>query len=231
MKIISATVMLAIFSLLSSVCFAEEDFQIWNHYSASGPLNGGDSPYSLRIDVQQRFQDSGDRLSLLVFGGQVGYKLNSRWSLSGGYMWVPIFGPARNRVRQDEHRLLQQFNYSTPLPYNLIFSMRARIEERFLEAGDDVSLRFRELLRLTGPLSDGAKSPYWILWNEVHYNLNSIEPGPQQGFNQNRAFGGFGVQPVKSVKIELGYVNHYNHRAGATDRINHALQVSADYLW
>jgi len=230
-KTVSAFIIIAILSLFSSIGYAEEDFQIWNHYSASGPLGERNSPYSLRFDVQQRFQDSGDRLSLLVFGGQIGYKLNARWSLSGGYMWVPIFGPARNRVRQDEHRLLQQINYASPLPHNFMFSMRARIEERFLEAGDDVSLRFRELLRLTAPLSEKANSPYWILWNEVHYNLNSTEPGPQQGFNQNRAFAGLGIQPVKSVKVELGYVNHYNHRPGNTDRINHVVQLSADYLW
>lgn len=231
MKIISAIVVFSAFLLLPCFVYADEDFQFWNHYSASGPLGGKDSPYSLRIDAQQRFQDSVDRMGLLVIGAQLGYRFNSSWSVSGGYMWVPIFGPARNRVRQDEHRLLQQLNYFKILPGNYTFGTRSRIEERFLEAGNDISLRFRELLRFTVPLTQKSVAPYLVTSNELLYNLTSTEPGPQEGFNQNRAFLGLGAQPVKWLRVEAGYLNQYNHRPGTTDRIVHALQLTADYLW
>ncbi|MGR9053359.1 MAG: DUF2490 domain-containing protein, partial [Gammaproteobacteria bacterium] len=60
---------------------------------------------------------------------------------------------------------------------------------------------------------------------EAFINANTVDWGPVGGFDQNRAFAGFGWQPDRRspVSLELGYLNQYIHRQGRDDIMNHML--------
>jgi hypothetical protein len=79
----------------------------------------------------------------------VGYKLSDQTSIWLGYAWVRTQPQGKDHT--DEHRIWQQLSWNKPYSWGNV-STRTRLEQRFLNTGDDTGWRFRQFLKLTTTL-------------------------------------------------------------------------------
>ena len=157
----------------------------------------------------------------------LGYAFAEDQAVWAGYGWIrtsPVVG-----ADFDEHRIWQQWT-ATPSCGDWKFLHRSRFEQRWVETGDDVGLRWRQLARGQLVLS---QCPQWslVLWDEVFLNLNDTDWGARDGLDQNRAFIGLGYKrcPDSPVRTEVGYLNQFINRQGGIDGMNHILSINCFY--
>ncbi|MBY0370431.1 DUF2490 domain-containing protein [bacterium] len=178
---------------------AQADFQTWLgvFYTA-----GFGKRWLAYGEVQNRFYQDGLTERRLLLRGAVGMRVGKSHSFYLGYAWTPLFSPAF----QDEHRLWQGSlaHYIWP-DWQLAF--RFRMEERFMP-GTDVSLRWRELVRVSW-----HPTQTWgvVFWDEFFFNLATNAVATKRGFEQNRLFVGAVFPLAESLSIEGGYMNLYEY--------------------
>lgn len=153
----------------------------------------------------------------------MGYKLSDQLSVWLGYAWVRT--QAEGKDHTDEHRIWQQLSWNKGYSWGKI-ATRTRLEQRFLNIGDDTGWRFRQFLKYTHPLF--TERVYLSLWDEVFVNFNNTDWGANSGFGQNRMFAGFGVfiDPQKHYRFELGYLNQFASLQNRDDLMNHLISGS-----
>lgn len=208
--------------------FADDlsDFQTWGNVTATGSLGAlhpdlGKIKYW--IEGQGRFGDNTSRFSQGLIRPGIGYQLTETTSIWAGYAWAPTSQPFA-RKDFDEHRVWQQVLWRDRFSFGTVTS-RTRMEERMAPAlGNDVGLRFRQLFKLSVPLSF-APGFSLIAQDEVFVALNSNDWVARRGIDNNRAFFGVGYSFNKNVSTELGYMNHYIVRRGA-NLMDHILAVN-----
>lgn len=164
--------------------------------------------FKLFVEAQPRI--GGDGLRQLLLRPAVGYQFLPYWALYQGYGWTPSFNPYN-----DENRVYQESLFDNALG-GLRMVNRTRLEERFIEGVEGVSLRLRHMLRLMYPL-DGKRNWFATFYDEAFVTLNDAGNGPQSGFDQNRAYIGMRRQLSKAVALELGYVYQYVNKPGDDD--------------
>ena len=175
------------------------------------------------FDGHARFFDDYDGFGQSLIRPGVGYQVTDQATLWAGYAWIHT-SPATAPF--DEHRVWQQLTWSTKLETATIGS-RSRLEQRFLETGSDTGWRFRQLVSLRRPL-ECAPNMTFVAWDEVFLNFNDTNWGAQAGFDQNRAFIGFGWKPSDNAdwRVEIGYLNQYIERSSQDDVCNHLLSMN-----
>lgn len=182
------------------------------------------SPLRWWFDTHYRMTDDANGFNQSVIRPGLGYALNQDHVLWSGYAWVRTEPVGLGEVF-DEHRFWQQWTFA-PSFNRWSFIHRSRLEERWLEAGDDVGLRWRQFARAQYNLTD---TPQWslIAWDEVFFHLNDTDWGTRAGFDQNRAFLGVGFKrsPEDRVRFEIGYLNQFLYRRGGTDLMNHLVSL------
>jgi len=164
--------------------------------------------FKLFLEAQPRV--GGDGLRQVVLRSAVGYQFLPYWALYQGYGWTPNFNPYN-----DENRSYQESLFDNAFG-DLRMINRTRLEERFIEGVEGVSLRLRHMLRLVYPL-DEKRHWFAAVYDEPFVTLNDATNGPQSGFNQNRAYIGVRRQLSKAVAIELGYLHQYVDRPADDD--------------
>lgn len=176
------------------------------------------------FDGHLRFFDDNDGFAQSIVRPGIGYALTDNTAVWAGYGWIetsPISGETFT-----EHRIWQQATWSDDCG-DFSFALRSRLEQRFLEPGDDTGLRFRQLVRAQHNL---PQSPRFTLvaWDEAFFHLNDTDWGAQTGFDQNRLFAGFGVKhkPDSPWRTEIGYLNQFIDNPGGSDRQHHILSVN-----
>ncbi len=216
-------------SSLRAPAQTREDAGLWFAAFGNGKFEsrGEDSPLRWWLDAHYRLLDDAGGFNQSIIRPGLGYALGNNHVLWSGYAWVrtsPISG-----ADFDEHRMWQQSTYA-PSVGDWSFLHRSRFEQRWVEIGDDVGLRWREFFRAQWVF---RKSPQLSLvaWDEVFFNLNDTDWGAKAGFDQNRAFLGFGFKPSEDARarIEIGYLNQFIYRRGATDGMNHILSINLFY--
>ncbi len=175
------------------------------------------------LDIQPRFTvddvPGGDNGSIdtILIRGALGYQLNPHIGIYQGYAIIPTYDP--DKV---EHRSFQELLAKQSLTGTHELMHRIRLEQRFIEGVDDVSLRFRYFARFTYPLNGIHDNLSLAINEEVFIHLNDTDGGPQSGFNQNRLFIGLNYKVSKSFAFETGYQNQYvAGQGGADDVVNH----------
>jgi hypothetical protein len=104
-----------------------------------------------------------------------------------------------------EYRPTFQYSYL----YNSLFSLRNRLEARFLEDQSESSLRYRLLFRLQKSLTHSFE---FISWNEPFINFTREDWSGKRFFERNRFFLGSKLIFDK-MSIESGYLNQYVPRS------------------
>ena len=217
---------LAIFPGMNALADNVDDFGVWGAVQGQGSFTHSDSEVSKWqwwMEGQARWFDNASGLGQSIIRPGVGYKLSDQVSIWLGYAWVRT-SPSEKK-HTDEHRVWQQLSWSNAYSWGSL-STRTRLEQRFLNNGDDTGWRFRQFLKYTHPLV--TERVYLSLWDEVFVNFNNTDWGASSGFGQNRMFAGFGVfiDSKKHYRFELGYLNQFVSLHDQNDLMNHLISGS-----
>lgn len=203
-----------------------DDTGLWFAALGNGKFDslGEDAKLRWWFDAHYRLRDDSGGFNQSIIRPGLGFAFADQQALWAGYGWIrtsPITGDDF-----DEHRFWQQWT-AAPSHEDWRFLHRSRFEQRWIETGDDVGLRWRQLARAQKILSD---CPQWsaIVWDEAFFHLNDTDWGADAGFDQNRAFIGVGYKKCKNARVrtEIGYLNQFINRQGGLDGMNHILSVN-----
>lgn len=224
------TAVLSLFAASEGRSQTLDDTGLWFAAFGNGKFESLDEDSDLRwwFDTHYRLRDDTNGFNQSIVRPGLGYAIAEEQALWAGYAWIrtsPIAGDDF-----DEHRFWQQWT-ATPSSGPWRFLHRSRFEQRWVETGNDVGLRWRQLARAQKILSD---CPQWSLvtWDEIFFHLNDTDWGATTGLDQNRAFIGLGYQRSSQHhgRIEAGYLNQFiNRREGGVDSMNHILSLNYFY--
>lgn len=230
-KYFTKKITIGIFTLLwlslsgSAVAKTTEDFQTWGNITATGSLDilsPSLKSFKYWLEGQGRFGNDTSQFSQGMLRAGLGYKLNEQTSVWLGYAWVPTEEPF-TKTPFDEHRIWQQVLWSDKFSFGTLTS-RSRLEQRFIPTGSEVGWRFRQMFKVSVPMPF-APDFSLVASDEYFANINKTNYGADDGFDQNRAFGGIGYNFNKNIKTEVGYMNQYIRKTGP-DRMDHILSLN-----
>jgi hypothetical protein len=198
-------------------------FMSMNHGSfeaVDAPLK----PLQWWFDGQVRYMNGGRDFHQSIVRPGLGFAFAERAAGWLGYAWI-VTAP-EDGSRFDEHRIWEQITWSTPIQATELLS-RTRLEQRFVETGDDVGWRFRQFLKASYPLSFEPRLTL-AAYDEVFFNLNDTDWGAEAGFDRNRLFVGLGwtFDERKHARVELGYLNQFIYRRSASDEVQHIFSLN-----
>lgn len=203
-----------------------DDTGLWLALFASGKLNSHDeeSPWRWWYDGHLRWFDDSDGFGQSIVRPGIGYKVAENTTLWAGYAWIHTEPATPSPF--DEHRTWQQLTWGHKFDPTTL-DLRSRLEQRFMESDGDVGWRFRQLAALRRPLAEDSSFTL-VAWDEMFFHLNDTDWGSKSGFDQNRAFLGFGWKPraEASWRVEIGYLNQFIDRASGVDTSNHLLSMN-----
>ncbi|MFN4183401.1 MAG: DUF2490 domain-containing protein [Hyphomonas sp.] len=193
-------------------------------------LGAGAKPFqnkaiSLAFDADLRYQPDGD-LDTIELRPGIGYRLNDRFKISGGYLWASAQRDGPDRI---EHRLWQQVSYDFGEAYGLEFDARTRLEERRREGWTDTGVRLRQEFGVTRPLEG---TPFELsLSTDLYFELNKTDWGQVGGFTEARTEAKIEWDASDTVSLEFGYLNQFENERGGPDQTNHhiVIGVSKDF--
>lgn len=203
-----------------------DDFATWGAIQGQGSFasdNPRVSQWQWWLEGQMRFFNDAERLGQTLVRPGVGYKVLDNLSVWLGYAWINT--RPRDGAKTNENRIWQQLSWNKAYAWGNL-STRTRLEQRFLNNGDDTGWRFRQFVKYTHPLF--SERLYASVWDEVFVNINSTDWGADNGFAQNRAFIGIGlyVDEQRHFWFELGYLNQYINIPERIDRMNHIISTN-----
>ncbi len=199
----------------------------WSAIFAQGSIfadDEGENRLKWWFDGHFRLLDDAGGFNQSIVRPGLGWSLTERTTAWVGYGWIHTSPISFDEF--DEHRIWQQLTWSESYePFKL--ALRSRLEQRFVETGDDTGWRFRQLIRLQHNLPAFPRLML-VSWDELFLNINDVDFGAESGFDQNRVFVGVGWKrrPENSWRIEIGYLNQVIYNPGGADRINHILSVN-----
>ena len=191
----------------------ESNLGNWFMYLGNKKIN---SNWNIHNEVQYRnYNAIGDMEQLLLRTG-IGYNLspnNNNILLGYGFIRSENYINPNEKLGNSEHRIFQQF--ITKQSFNRVsFQHRYRFEQRFLESG--FKMRMRYFLSLNVALTNNELVPktlYISAYNEIFVNDRG------NLFDRNRIYGGLGYKLNNNVKFEIGYMNQIFNQ-GSRDQIN-----------
>ena len=205
------------------------DFQVWGNITATG--NWGflnrDNPTLKKLkwwaEGQGRFGDNASHFSQSLLRPGLGYQLNDTpvsWRVMPGLLPRAPF----TRIPVDEQRVWQQVLWRDKFSFGTVQS-RSRLEERMIpQLGNDVGLRYRQLMKLSVPFSFAPGFSY-VIQDEIFVALNTNDWVTRRGMDNNRFFTGIGYAITKEITGEIGYTNHYIWRRGP-NLMDHILSIN-----
>lgn len=158
----------------------------------------------LWLELQGRWNEDWQHFYQGVVRAALGYSLSERATVWLGYNFVPTQLQGKPYFAQQD--VFPGFRYIMPTNFG-VFMFRTMVDINFIR-GDDVRFKPRQLIRYLRPFAF-EKRLSLIAWDEVFVRVNSTEWGGKAGFDQNRAFLGFGWSFSPEVRAELGYMNQY----------------------
>ena len=205
--------------VFSTSLLAQNDNQVWTAIFTNGSISD-DGKALLWFDGHARFSEDASRLGVSIIRPGVGYKVNDRLSVWGGY--ARVVSRADGRANINENRIWQQATYTIASGDWGILSGRTRFEQRFLNTGSETGHRIRQFFRWRKPVSDR-----WTItaWNETFIALNDTDFGARSGFDQNRLFVGARWRAFDNVSLEGGYLLN-NLRRAPNNPSNSNLSIS-----
>ncbi len=198
---------------------AQAENQIWTAAGTSAKPFKNEA-VSLTFDADLRYQPDGD-LDTVELRPGVGYQLNDRFKVSGGYLWASVRqdGPDRR-----EHRLWQQLGYDLGKTHGFEFDGRTRLEERRREGWNDTGWRVRQEFAVKRPIEG---TPFDIsLSTDLFFELNDTDWGQEDGFTEARSQLLLGWEMSDKVSWEFGYMNQFENEDGTGDETNHHIVIS-----
>lgn len=194
-----------------------EDVQYWAPVILHAP---GDR-LSGSLELNPRLRGDLGRLNQFIARPGAQWAFTPAFSGAQGYAWVR--NDLGSRVL-DEHRSWQQLELKAlPAAAAAELSLRARLEQRWLEGARGAAWRSRLMARVERPF---FASHYLAASNELFVNLTSSRGAPRDGFEQNRFYVGAGRRGAAKRRVEAGYQHWWQRRPSAPDVIFHVLVLT-----
>lgn len=215
-----AIILIFIFLLSSNQVKAiDNDFNNWSKVNFRYRFH---KKYSYLLHFQNRLRANWSEEESHLLRSALGYHFNEYLFLDLGYDWSSRY-PNGFSV---EHRLWQALNFEKKLSYKLTGYGWLRIEERFLDGTDYVSLRGRIRTGVNYPLN---KKGDWSLdlFNEFFWNFYTVNNGPEAGMDQDWIYAGIQKVFNEHVNLQVGYLMAYFNRD--EDRIQHAIRSTLNF--
>jgi Protein of unknown function (DUF2490) len=216
-----------------------EDTGAWFHAVGEGSLKGV-SPSLDKVCVwvegQSGFDQGIDHWYTGLVRVSAGYSITDRLTIWVGYTYTPtqnldynleLKGINVNGQLVGQQDFWPAFRYILPTGSG-IFIFRTMWESNF-GLGSKVRERPRQLIKFIHPLEFEPRLSL-IAWNEVFYRINSTNWGGKSGFDQNRAFAGFGWTFNSNIRIELGYMNQNLSGSNHTNSTVHHLGMTSVFV-
>ncbi len=173
-----------------------------------------------QLRLQAREGQSAFERSLLWAG--LGYAVTPKTTLFAAHGWTPNYNPEFI----NEQRSFQQVLHIEKVKGGLFF-LRGRLEERFIPDASAPLVWARGMVQYQRDFTKKHKM-FWIVRNEVIFNVNTISKANQQGLGQILAYAGIGRHLTKHLSAEIGYMALYlNSR---NDSLEHILMLNVLYL-
>lgn len=202
----------------------------WLGAILTGRFDADDSSNRWRwwLDGQYRFQNSATNATTVYLRPAVGYVVQPGLSLWAGYGWFGFDADGVGRI--DENRLWQDLLWRSGSDGPLRVVLRTRLEQRWLDTGDDTGWRFRQMLRVELPFAINGKLAL-IGANEMLIAMNDTDWGERSGFDQNRLLLGLGYTPDRDMSFDVAYLNLYADQPLIEDVVNHLLFASVRFYF
>lgn len=204
---------------------ADDAFGAWTIFTAADRFGdkNNTSQWRYAFDAQYRYLDRNGGAEALLLRPALGLQVNKKFSLFAGYAYAIAEPFAGNSV--DEHRLWQQAAWTTAVGGQSSLTLRTRLEQRWLETGDDVGLRLRQQIKWDGP-PQGNDGKQLIVWLEPFFNIGQTDWGAEPGLAQLRAFIGVSLPLNDRLTLETGYMPQLVRRKSDTDLLNHIVSFN-----
>ncbi|MEO1883337.1 MAG: DUF2490 domain-containing protein [Methyloprofundus sp.] len=217
---------LAILPWSNATAETVDKFGIWGAIQGQGSFTHADSElrkWQWWMEGQGRWFNNASQQGQSIVRPGIGYQLSDQVSVWLGYAWVRTYPEGQDHT--DEHRIWQQLSWNKPYSWGGL-ATRTRLEQRFLNTGNDAGWRFRQFLKYTYPIF--SERIYLSLWDEVFVNMNSTDWGAKSGFGQNRLFTGLGffVDSKQHYRFELGYINQFVNLESQNNQMDHLISGS-----
>jgi len=209
-------------------CFSntQEDFQTWLNITAIGTVQKQDkTPSKIKywLEGQERVGDDSSRTTQTLARTGLGYALTNNLSLWLGYGWIHTSYPL-TRSPFEENRIWEQLLW-TKTYSQFTLTSRTRLEQRFLENTHKTAYRARQLFKIVIPLHQNSKISL-VSSDELFIHKNNFSGTASRGFDQNRAFIGFGYRFNPSLVTEIGYMNQYIRRVGVPNFVANIASIN-----
>lgn len=212
---------------------SEQLFGQWSTIIINGKF-GKDSPWIYYGDAAIRStqnhkdkegNDSGYTIGAVPVRFGVGYQFDKMNSVLAGYLFQ-LSEPPYSKFTVYENRAWEQ--YLNVLDFNDYGKLqnRSRFEQRTVTYTGGTALRWRQAIKYTYPID---KDWGFSIGDEIFVNLNTVNWGPVQGFDQNRLFIGPTYKINNETKIEFGYMNNYVNKDLKSDLNNHVFVLNFYY--
>jgi hypothetical protein len=202
----------------------------WAQLVGEGDLSFADERLAdvrLWLELQGRWNEDWQHFYQGVVRAAVGYSLSDRATIWVGYNFVPTQLAGKPYFAQQD--VFPAFRYLLPTEFGA-FMFRTMVDINFIR-GDDVRYKPRQLIRFLHPFAFEERLSL-VVWDEVFVRLNSTEWGGPAGFDQNRAFVGFGWSFSPELRAELGYMNQYvEDRDLLNETDNNLIMGSLFFAW
>jgi hypothetical protein len=216
---------LVLFLCLFAVSYAnaqnngEDDWGAWYMYFGTNKIA---DKFSVHTEAQFRFYETTGNFNQLLLRTGLNYHISPDAIVTLGYGYINTDGTFEefsDEINSKENRIFQQLILKNKVG-EFLFEHRYRLEQRFLDFGEetDTQHRARYRLQLTLPLTD----IFFInLYDEVFLNLQD------QVFGQNRLYAALGLHITENSSVQIGYLK--NHFSSANfDRIQLGIFFNPD---
>lgn len=190
------------------------------------PTGSQSSRWRYLVDAQARFFDFGSQGDQFLFRPAIGYKLNDNLNAWLGYARFRTSDAAG--VTVDEDRPWQQLDWTAGHWKGGTISLRTRLEQRFVTAGDDTALVLRLYGRYVRPFGDRSQTDF-ILATESFFDLRHTDWGGASGIGQGRLYIGLGKKLGTGLSLEVGYMNQLFFSDNGEDRDFHLAILNFKY--
>ena len=201
-------------------------FKTWVLYTFNGKYDN----LLYVVEPQFRMVNRNSGYQQFLFNTGIGTWVDDKWQLWIGQTIVN--NDRANNITDDitniisgEYRLWQQINFVSNNTVLGDFLFRTRLEERYPEFANNWSIRFRERIYWTIPLTDRQSL---VMSDELLINVKRAPWITTQTIDQNRVFLGVQQKLTPTLFINLSYLNQF--LTTPNREMNHGIFVNLIYI-
>jgi hypothetical protein len=179
------------------------DYNLWSAMRFTGQLSEGDNNFYV-VSTHLRFKEQDDPFRQNVETFIIGRYLNDADVLAIGYEMLPTVIPLGLII---EYRFMEEYKFKKKVKRS-VFSLRSRLEERWIDKVPGVYLRLREKIAITFPKLFQSNI-YPRIYSETFFRLNNVKWSNPSIIDQQRSYIGIEKKLSPAYRLNVGYLNQY----------------------